>query len=111
VYIEKLPADSAFWRYVTRTTAGGENRALSVVPTTANQYVHARIRRLTTGTVGFSIGLTVGGIAQPLSGETSIAFTPTTALARLFVGVKSTGGTSRLVDVDRWQTLAWDLMR
>jgi hypothetical protein len=111
IFMQHLSADTAFWRVVSRTTAGGEAAPVSFGATAANQYVHLRIRRLTATTVGFSMSTTSGGVAGPMSAETIITHDPSTALARPFVQIKNTTTTAKQVDIDMWQTLTWDMYR
>jgi hypothetical protein len=112
IFIQHLSADSAFWRFVSRTTAGGEaTPVVSTIATVSNQYVHLRIRRVNATQVGFSMSTTSGGVAGPMSSETLVTHDPATVLARLFIQIKNTAASAKEADVDLWQSISWNLYR
>jgi hypothetical protein len=108
VFVEKLPADSAFWRNVTRIASVEDRHTTALGPAVAAaEWVHLRIRRLTATSVGISSGIVVLGVAMPLSTELSVAFAPT-VFGLPFVSIENTTAVARTIDIDRWSYQRWD---
>jgi hypothetical protein len=111
VFIEKLGADSAFWRNVTRIASAEDRHTSALGPATvANEWVHLRIRRLSATHVGIASGISGLGIALPLSAEESVAFNPG-VFGLPFIALKNGTAAAKLLDVDRWGWQRWDQLR